>query len=118
MNRAGQMIAVQKEALELFKKKNADYGDSFANYGPVGVIIRMGDKIGRLSNVVNNGGNILVNESIRDTLIDLHNYAAMAIMLLDEKTSVEHPRVAEVKKESEKVSPTISVKGVNIWDTH
>ena len=47
MNRVGQMIAVQKEALELFKKKNADYGDSFANYGPVGVIIRMGDKINR-----------------------------------------------------------------------
>ena len=109
MNRVGQMIAVQKEALELFKKKNADYGDSFANYGPVGVIIRMGDKINRLSNVVNNGG--VVNETIRDTLIDLHNYSAMAIMLLDEKTSVEHPRVTEIKKENEKVNPTLSVKG-------
>ena len=115
MNRVGQMIAVQKEALELFKKKNADYGDSFANYGPVGVIIRMGDKINRLSNVVNNGGSIVVNETIRDTLIDLHNYSAMAIMLLDEKTSVEHQRVTEIKKENEKenekVNPTLSVKG-------
>ena len=27
------------------------------------------------------------DESIRDTLIDLHNYAAMAIMLLDETDS-------------------------------
>jgi hypothetical protein len=26
------------------------------------------------------------NESLRDTLIDLHNYAAMAIMLMDETT--------------------------------
>ena len=27
------------------------------------------------------------SESIRDTLIDLHNYAAMAIMLMDEKST-------------------------------
>ena len=68
MDRVGQMIAVQKEALELFKKKNADYGDSFANYGQIGVIVRMGDKINRLSNVTNNGVT-LVNESVRDTLL-------------------------------------------------
>ena len=28
---------------------------------------------------------LVQNESIRDTLIDLHNYSAMAIMLMDEK---------------------------------
>jgi hypothetical protein len=95
-NRVGQMLAVQKEGLELFKQKNADYGDSFANYGPVGVIVRMGDKIHRLSSVTKSGVHF-VNESVRDTLIDLHNYAAMAIMLLDEKKSVEHPRINEIK---------------------
>ena len=42
-----------EEALDLFSKKNADYGDAFANFGPVGVIVRMGDKINRLSNVTN-----------------------------------------------------------------
>ena len=81
--RVAQIISVQKEGLELFKKKNADYGDSFATYGPVGVIVRMGDKINRLSSVTNKGINLVDNESVRDTLIDLHNYAAMAIMLLD-----------------------------------
>ena len=45
----------------------------------------MGDKINRLSNVTNNGVNLVKTESIRDTLIDLHNYSAMAIMLMDEK---------------------------------
>ena len=44
MNRVQQMKKVQEEGLELFKRKNSDYGDSFANYGPIGVIIRMGDK--------------------------------------------------------------------------
>ena len=80
-----QMEKVQKEGLGLFRKKNKDYGDSFANYGPVGVIVRMGDKINRLSSVTKSGVNFVDNESIRDTLIDLHNYAAMAIMLIDEK---------------------------------
>ena len=46
--RVSQLISVQNEALALFIKKNTDYGDAFANYGPIGVIIRMGDKIQRL----------------------------------------------------------------------
>lgn len=83
--RVEQMSKVQKEGLELFTKKNADYGDAFANYGPVGVIVRLGDKIQRLSSVSKNGVTLVNNESLRDTLIDLHNYAAMAIMLMDEK---------------------------------
>ena len=85
MDRVSQYKAVQKEAIELFQRKNKDYGDAFANYGPVGVIVRMGDKINRLSSVTKNQVSLVKNESIRDTLIDLHNYAAMAIMLMDEK---------------------------------
>jgi hypothetical protein len=85
MDRVVQYQAVQKEAIELFQRKNEDYGDAFANYGPVGVIVRMGDKINRLSSVTKNQVSLVKNESIRDTLIDLHNYAAMAIMLIDEK---------------------------------
>ena len=45
----------------------------------------MGDKINRLSSVTKNKVSLVQNESIRDTLIDLHNYSAMAIMLMDEK---------------------------------
>lgn len=85
MDRVEQYKKVQKEAIELFQRKNKDYGDAFANYGPVGVIVRMGDKINRLSSVTKNQVSLVQNESIRDTLIDLHNYAAMAIMLMDEK---------------------------------
>ena len=85
--RIEQMLKVQTEALELFARKNADYGDAFANYGAVGVIVRMGDKISRLSNITNKGINLVADEKIRDTLIDLHNYSAMAIMLMDEEKS-------------------------------
>lgn len=87
MNRIKQMERVQKEGLQLFIKKNRDYGDSFANFGPVGVIVRMGDKINRLTSITKSGVTMIETESMRDTLIDLHNYAAMAIMLIDEKES-------------------------------
>ena len=84
MDRSSLLAEIQKEALELFSKKNKDYGDAFATYGPIGVIVRMGDKISRLQSIKKNSITMVNDEKIRDTLIDLHNYAAMAIMLLDE----------------------------------
>lgn len=87
MDRISQYKNVHQEALNLFQKKNKDYGDAFANFGPIGVIVRMGDKINRLTNITKSSIRLVEDETIRDTLIDLHNYAAMAIMLLDEKTS-------------------------------
>ena len=41
--RINQMTTVQKEALDLFRRKNTDYGDAFATYGTVGVIGRFND---------------------------------------------------------------------------
>jgi len=79
-----QLENIQTEARELFSKKNKDYGDAFSTYGPVGVLVRIGDKIQRLQSIKKSGITLIKDEKMRDTLIDLHNYAAMAIMLLDE----------------------------------
>lgn len=87
MDRVQQMENVQKGALEMFKKKNKDYGDAFAKYGVIGVLIRIEDKIQRALSIRKNGVNMVNDESIRDTLMDLHNYSAMGVMLLDEKDS-------------------------------
>uniref|UniRef100_A0A6C0BAI1 Nucleotide modification associated domain-containing protein n=1 Tax=viral metagenome TaxID=1070528 RepID=A0A6C0BAI1_9ZZZZ len=84
MNRVEQMKQIQQEALELFTKKNIDYGDAFATYGVIGVLMRIEDKLKRSVSITKNGVNLVQDERIRDTLIDLHNYAAMALMLLDE----------------------------------
>jgi hypothetical protein len=75
---------IQVEAYEVFKKKNADYGDSFASHGPTGVLVRIADKLARHQSVSAKGVALVNTEGLRDTLLDLHNYAAMAIMLLDE----------------------------------
>jgi len=84
-SRVEQMKVVQTEALALFTRKNEDYGDAFAEYGVIGVLMRIEDKLKRSMSITKNGVNLVRDEGIRDTLIDLHNYAAMAIMLIDEK---------------------------------
>jgi len=84
MDRIEQMKKIQKEAFELFTKKNIDYGDAFAKYGVIGVLMRIEDKIQRSLSITKKGVTLINDEGIRDTLIDLHNYAAMALMLLDE----------------------------------
>lgn len=85
MTRVEQLKLVQDEALDLFERKNADYGDAFAEYGPVGVLVRVGDKIRRCVSISDSGVSLVDGEKMRDTLIDLHNYAAMCVMLIDEK---------------------------------
>ena len=85
VNRIEQMQKIQKEGLQLFEKKNKDYGDAFAKYGTIGVLIRMEDKLQRSISISNSGINLINSESMRDTLLDLHNYAAMALMLMDEE---------------------------------
>ena len=84
MNRIEQFKKIQNEGLELFTKKNIDYGDAFAKYGTIGVLMRIEDKIQRSVSITKNSITLVNSESIRDTLLDLHNYSAMALMLLDE----------------------------------
>jgi len=84
MNRVEQMREIQNKGLELFTRKNTDYGDAFAKYGVIGVLMRIEDKIQRSLSITKNGVNLVSDEGIKDTLLDLHNYAAMALMLLEE----------------------------------
>ena len=81
MDRVEQMKQIQKDALELFIKKNADYGDAFAAFGTIGVLVRIEDKIKRCISISSKNVQLVDDETLRDTLIDLHNYAAMALML-------------------------------------
>lgn len=86
-HRCNQMKHIQNTAYELFEKKNKDYGDAFATYGTIGVIVRIGDKINRLININENNINLVDDEKMEDTLLDLHNYAALALILLTEKNN-------------------------------
>lgn len=77
---------IQEEGFQLFLKKNKDYGDAYKTYGPVGIIVRIGDKVNRLMSVTKNSVAMVDNEKIEDTLIDLQNYCTLALMTLREES--------------------------------
>lgn len=80
-------------ALEIMKRKNADYSkdgpldnfyvcDAMRAASPLnGIVVRMGDKLSRVVSVAEKGAQVK-DESLRDTLIDLINYAVLAAAVL------------------------------------
>lgn len=85
-----QFRCVLNECEQLRWKKLNDYGPTYNEYGYVGLLVKLGDKYGRIKNLYKKSQeNKQVNfESARDSLVDLLNYTAMAIMELDD----EHKR--------------------------
>ena len=80
---------VCQELTETYEKKNADYGNSFENsldkHGMIAGIVRMDDKMSRLISLNSKNEQQVMDESLRDTLMDLANYAIMSVMWLDEQ---------------------------------
>lgn len=76
------------EQLELYKIKNAKYGDSFGisvqKYGLISALTRMSDKWNRIENLIFNDDEGTDDESLRDSLIDLSAYALMTIIELED----------------------------------
>ena len=73
---------------DLYTRNNADYGDSFhKTYIEEGMAmprIRLGDKYNRFCSLTRGNKQLVNDESVRDTLIDLANYALMTVLELDE----------------------------------
>lgn len=88
-NACNKFEMITEEMNELYKIKNANYGNSFSEqfkeYGMTSVCIRLDDKLRRLKSLNSKGSNGTNDESLRDTLIDLANYSVMSIMELDNK---------------------------------
>jgi len=83
MNYIERFRKIQDECYELFKKKNTDYGNAFEDFGTIGILVRMNDKIRRAININEKQITLINDENLRDTLVDLHNYCALAIILID-----------------------------------
>ena len=84
---------IAEELSELYAWKNSDYGDSFhksfLEEGMAMPRIRLSDKLNRFKQLTRNpDAQAVRNESIRDTLIDLANYALMTVMELDDSANV------------------------------
>ena len=93
MNNVRRHQQIAEELSELYERKNRDYGDSFhisfLEEGMAMARIRPGDKLNRFKTLTRNpDAQAVRNESIRDTLIDLANYAIMTIMELEDMANV------------------------------
>lgn len=80
--------AILMEIHDLYVKKNHDYGDAFhLSYLEEGLTmprIRLGDKFNRFKTLSKQPEDQAVqDESIRDTLLDLANYAILTIIEMD-----------------------------------
>ena len=81
-----KFIEISKENIELYKRKNQDYGDSFGDtykeYGNIMAVIRLQDKLQRFKQLIKADVQVK-DESVIDTLRDLSNYAIMTIIELE-----------------------------------
>lgn len=72
---------------ELYARKNADYGDSFhqtfVEEGMAMARIRLGDKFNRFKTLSRGGEQKVHDESLKDTLLDLANYAIMTVLEME-----------------------------------
>lgn len=79
--------AICDELKDLYRRKNADYGDSFhktfIEEGMAMARIRLSDKMERFKRLTRSGEQNVKDESVRDTLIDLANYAIMTIVEME-----------------------------------
>lgn len=89
---------IQKECLDLGEKKSHDYSsvaDGIGIAGVYGVVVRMLDKILRLMSLCIPGFQAQVkDESIRDTLKDIINYATYAVSVMDHTWGKEPVAIA------------------------
>ena len=77
---------IMDQAGNLLLRKHRDYGPKNIAHSPGGPLnglrVRMWDKIARINNLLDSGVKPS-NESLRDSYLDLLNYSAIAMMVLD-----------------------------------
>lgn len=77
---------------EVYIKKNRDYGDSYAKslteHGLIAGVVRMDDKMNRLTSLTKVENALVEDESIEDTLMDLANYAIMTVIWMRDREEV------------------------------
>lgn len=84
-----EKIEAHKELLDglhnLYITKNRDYGDSvhdtYEKYGLVSFLVRLEDKLNR-ARTLSKQAAVVQDEKIEDTLMDMANYAILAVIEL------------------------------------
>ena len=87
-NRLMVFDEITQQMKETYSTKNHDYGNSFSDsikdFGLISAAVRMNDKMNRIKSFVKMPQEEMKvkDESIKDTLLDLANYAVMTLVEL------------------------------------
>lgn len=109
MAESKRFMELVEQIKDLHLRKNAGYAgqspDPWYNFRMAelfdvsafrGCLVRMTDKMSRISSLTKNPANDKVGESIKDTLMDLSIYALIAICLYEEEQAKkDQPKLAE-----------------------
>lgn len=85
-------VDITTNMAKTYAAKNHDYGNSFEQscdkFGIIASVVRLGDKMNRIESLVTKKAEVK-DESIKDTLLDLANYAIMTVMWLNQQPKEE-----------------------------
>ena len=85
---------ITKGMLDVFIRKNHDYGNSFEQSlneeGLAASRIRLGDKLNRFKRLSKMNDALVTDESLLDTLLDMANYCIMTVMWLNKNGNVQN----------------------------
>lgn len=83
-----QFMDITTNMAKTYAAKNHDYGNSFEESldecGLVASVVRLGDKMNRIKSLIKKEAQVK-DESIKDTLLDMANYAIMTVMWMNKQ---------------------------------
>lgn len=86
-----QFVSITQNMAKTYTAKNHDYGNSFEQsldkFGLVASVVRLGDKINRIESLTKKEAQVK-DESIKDTLLDMANYAIMTVMWMNKNSKI------------------------------
>lgn len=86
-----QFMYITQNMAKTYTTKNHDYGNSFKQsldkFGLVASVVRLGDKMNRIESLSKKEAQVK-DESIKDTLLDMANYAIMTVMWMNENQKI------------------------------
>lgn len=90
-NNVEQFMSITQNMAKTYAAKNHDYGNSFEQslnkFGLVASVVRLGDKMNRIESLSKKEAQVK-DESIKDTLLDMANYAIMTIMWMNKNQNI------------------------------
>lgn len=85
-NSVQSFMDITTDMTKTYAAKNHDYGNSFEQscnkFGIIASVVRLGDKMNRIESLAIKKAEVK-DESIKDTLLDMANYAIMTVMWLN-----------------------------------